>query len=147
MFVLTGSSACLLKAVQESLCLVYVHSCAGVGHLIQSADSCPGTLPQSAGSGRGSAVVCTDPTQSHPNVLGLCPASPLPVSFEQHRALLLEPCCAAYLGGGFVFFQCNWKWGRLFFQDHFLALVLGYFFSYLTSYALLQLSLHKAKCN
>lgn len=48
---------CLLKAVQELLGLVYVHSCAGMGYLIRSADLCCGTVCQSAGSGTGPAVV------------------------------------------------------------------------------------------
>lgn len=47
-----------MKAAQELLCLVYAHSCAGMGYLIQSADLCSGAVPQSAGSGKGSAVVC-----------------------------------------------------------------------------------------
>lgn len=78
--------------------------------------------------GNGSALVCSGIGWGLCSALRLWSASP-PLSPEQHWALILQYCCAAFLVGGFWFFlQCNWKWDHLFFQDYFVALVLGCFF-------------------
>lgn len=128
MFLLIGSSVCLLKAVQELLGLVYVHSCAGMGYLIWSAESCSGTVPQSAESGKVSAVVwqrVSVGSVQHPQSLSCLSSSSQPLSSPV--PCFLNTVVLHFLLVGF-FFQCDWKWDHLCFRDYFLALVLGCFF-------------------
>lgn len=127
MFVLIGSSVCLLEAVQELLGLVYVHSCAGMGYLVWSAESCSGTVPQSAESGKGSAVVWQWDwvgSVQHPQSLSCLSSSSQPLSST-------VPCFLNTVVLHFllvrVFFNVTGS-GTVSASETFLALVLGCFF-------------------